>query len=251
MPQTMTLQKANRRKLYLKLALLVLLGVSGIFAVLFTPLGELFEKQRMIAFFGELSGEWWAPLLLIGLYSVVAPAGLPASPLLVSGGMVFGFWYGSLYNVLGLVLGAMVSFWVGRALGRDAVVQLAGARLRKVEALFERRGFWPLVQIRFLPVPFSVVSYAAALAGVSNFQYFITTVIGLTPVTVLHSYFAPKLIYAAMDGEKPIGLLSAYLGIILLLNLVTGWPTVQSALRRRKRFRELTALREARAQRQA
>lgn len=247
MPQ----KKANRRKLYLKLGLLALLAGSGLFAVLFTPLGDFFEKQRMIAFFGELSSEWWAPLLLIGLYSAVAPAGLPASPLLISGGMVFGFWYGSLYNVLGLVLGAMVSFWVGRALGRDAIVQLAGARLRKVESLFERRGFWPLVQIRFLPVPFSVVSYAAALAGVSNFQYFITTVIGLTPVTVIHSYFAPKLIYAAMDGEKPVGLLSAYMGLILLLNLVVGWPTVQDALRRRKRFKELTALRAARAQRQA
>jgi uncharacterized membrane protein YdjX (TVP38/TMEM64 family) len=159
--------------------------------------------------------------------------------------MVFGFWYGSLYNMLGLLFGAMIAFWVGRALGREAIVHLAGDRLRKAERLFERRGFWPLVQVRFLPIPFSVVSYAAALAGVPNFRYFVTSLIGLAPATLVHTYFVPKLLYSAIEGGKPIGLSIAYLGAILLLNLVAGWPTLQEAMRRRKRFKEVKALRVA------
>ncbi len=119
----------------------------------FTSLGEYLDKDRMVALFEHLRGEWWSPVLLVGLYCVAAPMGLPASPLLIAGGMVFGFWLGSLYNMIGLVAGAMAAFWVGKSLGREAIVQLAGNRLRKAERLFEKRGFWPLVQIRFLPIP--------------------------------------------------------------------------------------------------
>ena len=238
----------GRGKLYLKLGLLVLLAVSGIVAAKFTPLGEYLHKDQVLALFEQLRGVWWAPLLLIGLYCVAAPVGLPASPLLIAGGMVFGFWYGSLYNLTGLVSGAMIAFWVGRGLGRDAIVQLAGEKLRKVERLFERRGFWPLVQVRFLPIPFAVVSYAAALAGVSSFRFVVTSLIGLAPATMMHTYFAPKTIYSAMGGEKPIGLLAGYMGCWIALIVIAGWPTVQEALRRRKRFQEIKARRQARRQ---
>lgn len=240
------LPAGNRRKLYLRLGLLILIAASGFVAMRFTPAGELLEKERMIALFEQLRGEWWTPLLLVGLYCLAAPMGLPASPLLVAGALVFGFWQGSLYNMIGLVLGAMLAFWVGRGLGREAIVQLAGNRLRKAERLFEKRGFWPLVQIRFLPIPFSVVSYAAALAGVASGRFFATSLIGLAPATLLHTYFVPKLIYSALEGGEPVGLLAGYVGGIVLLNLVAGWPTLQEALRRRKRYRDIRASRAAR-----
>lgn len=236
----------GRRKLYLRLGLLILIAASGFIAMRFTPVGEYLEKDRMIALFEQLRHEWWTPLLLVGLFCAAAPMGLPASPILVAGALVFGFWMGSLYNMIGLVLGAMIAFWVGRSLGRDAIVQLAGNRLRRAERLFEKRGFWPLVQIRFLPIPFSVVSYAAALAGVSNWRFFVTSVLGLAPATLIHTYFVPKILYSAIEGGKPVGLLAAYAGGLLLLNLVAGWPTLRAALRRRERYRGLKESRAAR-----
>ncbi len=236
----------GRKSLYLKLGALFLIAASGFLALRFTPLGEYADKDRMIALFEQLRGEWWSPLLLVLLYCVAAPMGLPASPLLIAGGMVFGFWLGSLYNMIGLVAGAMAAFWVGKSLGREAIVQLAGNRLKRAERIFEKRGFWPLVQIRFLPIPFSVVSYAAALAGVSTWRYFVTTVIGLAPATLVHTYFVPKMLYSAIDGGKPVELLAAYLAALIGLNLIAGWPTIQEGLRRRQRYREIRALRAGR-----
>lgn len=238
--------KSGNRSIYLKLGVLFAIAASGILAVRFTPLGEYLDKDRMVALFEHLRGEWWSPVLLVLLYCVAAPMGLPASPLLIAGGMVFGFWLGSLYNMIGLVAGAMAAFWVGKSLGREAIVQLAGNRLRKAERLFEKRGFWPLVQIRFLPIPFSVVSYAAALAGVSSWRYFITSVIGLAPATLVNTYFAPKLIYSAIDGGKPVELLAAFLASLLALNMIAGWPTIQAGLRRRRRYQEIREQRSAR-----
>jgi len=236
----------GRRKIFIRLGFLALLAVSGFLAVRFTPLGEFMDKDRLLALFEQLRHEWWSPLLLIGLFCLAAPIGLPASPLLLAGGMVFGFGLGSLYNMAGLTGGAMIAYWVGRGLGRDAVVQLAGARLRKAEKLFEKRGFWPLVQVRFLPIPFSVVCYAAALAGVPTGRYFVTSLIGIAPATLMHTYFAPKTIHSAIDGQKPIGLLAAYLGCWIGLNLIAGWPQFQEGQRRRRRHQEIKALREAR-----
>lgn len=236
----------GHRKIFLRLGLLALLAVSGFLAVRFTPLGEFMDKDRLLALFEQLRGEWWSPLLLIALFCVAAPIGLPASPILLAGGMVFGFGLGSLYNMAGLVGGAMIAYWVGRALGRDAIVQLAGPKLKKAEKLFEKRGFWPLVQVRFLPLPFSVVCYAAALAGVPTGRYFVTSLIGIAPATLMHTYFAPKLIHETIDGQKPIGLLAAYAGTWLGLNLIAGWPQFQEGRRRRRRFREVRELRSAR-----
>jgi phospholipase D1/2 len=233
----------GRRKIFLRLGLLALLAVSGFLAVRFTPLGEFMDKDRLLALFEQLRSEWWSPLLLIALFCLAAPIGLPASPILLAGGMVFGFAYGSLYNMAGLVGGAMIAYWVGRALGREAIVQLAGPRLRKAERLFEKRGFWPLIQTRLLPIPFSVVCYAAALAGVPTGRYFVTSLIGIAPATLMHTYFAPKTIHEAIDGQKPIGLLAAYAGCWIGLNLIAGWPQFQQGQRRRSRLKEIKALR--------
>lgn len=250
--------KARRSQLILRLVVLALLLVSGFLLAKLTPLGTLLEKQRMIALFEDLSHRWWTPLVLVASYCVAGPIGLPASPFLVAGGVVFGFALGSFYNILGLLSGAMVGFWVAKALGRSAVVQLAGPRLRRAEMLFEKRGFWPLVQARFLPIPFSVIGYAAALAGVGAGRYLLTSAIGLVPATVLHTYFAPKLLLAMIDGSMfegefpwavPWGLLVPYAIALLALNILAGLPQIRQTLRRRRRYRELTAARAERARR--
>lgn len=239
-------ETSSRARLVLRL--LVLVGLLGVGVVLlkFTPVGEYFQRDRIIALLESLRHEPWTPFALIGSFAVTTPIGLPASPMVLGGGMVFGPFLGTLYNILGLVTGAMVCFWVGRALGRDAILQLAGPKLRRAEMVFNRRGFWPLVQARFLPIPFPVVSYAAALAGVSTSRFFFTTVLGVVPSTIVHTYFAPQLILAGLEGRDMKWLGIGYMLALLLLNVFAVWPQVQERLRRRKRFRDLKAQRAAR-----
>lgn len=226
---------------WLRLGVLVALFVAGVALVRFTPLGEYLERERMIEALDRVSGEPWAPFLLCGLYAVLTPLGVVASPLMIAGAIVFGFWRGTLYNVTGLVLGAMSAFYVGRALGRDLVERLAGEKLRRAEKVFERQGFWPLVQTRFLPVPFPLVSYAAALAGVGATQFFVTSVIGLLPATVMHTYFLSRLV---RDPSPAVGV--TYIAVWAGFNVVIGWPTLRQAIKRRRRYRELREEREAR-----
>lgn len=220
--------------------------MSGVLLVRFTPIGELLERDRVIALTQEIRDFWWSPLALIGAFAAFGPFALPASPLLIAGALVFGFVRGTFYNMVGLMVGAMTSYWVGRALGRDAVIQLGGPKLRRAEAMFQRQSFWPLVQTRFLPIPFSIVGYGAALAGVSVGRYVLTSFLGLFPATVIHTYFVPKMIYSALDGEKPIGLVAAYGALIVGLNVLVTWPQIRRTLTRRRRYAELVEERRTR-----
>lgn len=229
-------------KAWLRMAILVAVLATGFLIVRLTPLGDYLTRDNIVALQEQLrSSPWSAGGLVLG-YFVLAPLGVPMSPLVLAGAVVFGSLWGSVYNILGLVLGAMSAFFVAKALGRELIVQLAGQRLRRAERVFERRGFWPLVQTRFLPIPFPLVSYGAALAGVSASRFFITSTLGLIPSTAIHSYFMAEVY------RRPAPLtLALYIATFAVFNLLVGWPTLREGLRRRRRYRELVERRRTRA----
>lgn len=230
--------------LLLRAGVLVAIVVAGILVARFTPLADLFERERLVAALEHLRDAWWSPLALIGLYAVAAPLGLPVSPILLGGGAVFGAVQGTLLNALGLFLGAAASYYVALLLGRDLIVHVVGDRLRKVERAFERHGFWPLVQIRFVPLPFAVVNYGAALAGVKAPLFLLATAVGLAPSTLVHTYFASALVGAG-PGEHG-ELLLEYGGALLALAAVTTLPTLRARRLRRERYAKALATRKDR-----
>lgn len=240
------------------MSILVAMLATGFVLVRFTPVGDYFTRDNVIATFERLAGWPGSPVLLILLYGVLAPMGLPMSPLVLAGAVVFGALWGSFYNTAGLVFGAMTAFYVARFLGRDFILHLVGPRLRRAERIFERRGFWTLVQARFVPVPFPSVSYGAAFAGVKAPRFLVTSTLGLIPATVMHTYFMARIYdqtvvqgasaaRAEGGGVSPVATtLALYFGIWGAMILVTGWPTLREGLRRRQRYRELREQREAR-----
>ena len=113
---------------------LVLVAIVGIgFAVLrWTPLASYLTVENVSAVLERLRNAWWAPVALIASYVVLCPL-IPATPMMVAGGMVFGPVLGSVYNILGTFLGGTVTYYLGRGLGHDFVLHLLGNRLKRVE----------------------------------------------------------------------------------------------------------------------
>jgi uncharacterized membrane protein YdjX (TVP38/TMEM64 family) len=183
-------------------------------------------------------------LLLLGLFTALAPMGLPMTPLIIASGVVFGPWLGAIYNTVGCLLGAAASYWLGRLMGREFVRRIAGRRLKRIEALMRRRGFWGLVGVRFLPVPFPVVNYGAALAGVPFATFMVTATIGLLPSMLVYTNFAATLFEVARGGDRAgLGKASAALATVMVVSMT---PTVVQQVRRRKRYRRLIVERHAR-----
>ncbi|MCP4661111.1 MAG: TVP38/TMEM64 family protein [bacterium] len=223
--------------------------MAGFVLIRWTPVADYLTEEYIVATLGRLRLAWWSPLLLIALYAVVSPMGLPVSPLLLGGGAVFGFVSGSLYNMIGLLVGATLSYFVAKLLGRDFIVHIAGRRLQRVERLFQRHGFWPLVQTRFLPIPFSVVNYGAALAGITPPRFLLATAVGLIPATVMHTYFVSKLFEPGLPNPERGIVLLQYLAAMAIFNALISLPSIREWWRRRKRHREVTANRRSRRRR--
>ncbi|MBT8441408.1 MAG: VTT domain-containing protein [Gammaproteobacteria bacterium] len=224
-------------------AVLVLIVAAGFALARWTPVGDYLSEERLVGLLTEISQIWWAPLALLTLYAILAPLGMTMVPMMVAGS-IFGPWLGSFYNSLGVLIGAIVSFWLARSLGRDFVLQITGDRFRRAERFTDRHGFWPLVQTRFLPLPFPVVNFGAALAGVSPGLFIASAVVGIVPSTVLHTFFISNIMFAQGSERAWYGV--AYLGSFVAFNLVIGIPWIRGQRRRRRRYNELLATRSQR-----
>lgn len=58
----------------------------------------------------------WAPLLYVALYIVATSLLLPSTPLNISGGILFGLWFGMLWTGIAAIVAAAVTFAFGPGL---------------------------------------------------------------------------------------------------------------------------------------
>ena len=230
--EALTLTSRIPRSIWLRALVLVALVAVGISLLRWTPLGDLLTEEQIRAWADQIRALWWSPVVLVSLYIVLAPLGVPTAPLLVAGA-VFGPLFGSIYNLVGLFLGATGSYLVARLLGRDFVVHVAGRRLQRAEQVFQKHGFWPLVQTRFLPIPFPVVNFGAALSGIGLPMFLAATALGLFPSTLIHTFFLATLF--EVHGQERMVYLVAYAGSFVVFNLLIGVPWLKDLLGRRRR----------------
>lgn len=234
------------RATILKAILFVAIVVSGIVAIRFSPLAEHLTREKIVALLEALRHSWWAPLVVIALYALTSPLGVPVSVYMAGTAAVFGFVAGSVYNLVGLTLGAASSYYLARSLGRDFVVHITRGRLRRFERFFERSGFWPLVQTRFLPIPFVIVNYGSALAGAKAPFFLVATAVGLVPAAAVHTYFIARISEISLSETKEGFEMTVlwYGAIMVTLNLLVSYPSIKRALERRRRYREIRARRD-------
>lgn len=228
-------------------ALFLLLIVGAAAALRFTPLAEYANRDWIIGTLHELRELWWSPLVLLALYVLLTPLGAPVSPMIIASAVVFGAVWGSVYNFVGCVLGAGLSFHLARGLGRGVVEHFGGERLERVEKLIDRHAFWSLVRVRFLPIPFPLVNWGAALVGVRPGTFHLSTALGhLLPIPVW-TYFWYTL-FGAAAGEMASAGRNLALAFALFLGLSFA-PRLWQRYKRKKKLEELRRMRAARRSR--
>lgn len=177
--------------------------VIGSLVIVFTtfPIAEWLKTQldeiKNLGFTGYI---WF-----ILLYIVATVAGFPASILTLGAGAVFGILTGSILVVIGATLGATSAFLVGRYLARSVVSKRVegNARFRAVDEAVGREGFKIVLLTRLSPVfPFVLLNYAYGITKVKLSDYFIASLIGMIPGTVLFVYLG-SLATSIATGELP------------------------------------------------
>ncbi len=200
------------RSAVVKAGLLVALIIGSFVAVQLGGLPDVGTLRERVAATGSTG---W--LVFVAAYAVLVLFPTPAGALTVAGGALFGVWVGSALVLLAASAGALMSFEIGRLLGRGAVSRMTHGRLRRVQQLLDNHGLPSVIAVRLVPlVPFMAINYGAGLSAVSRRDYLLGTVIGMVPGIVA---------YCAVGayGTDPLMLVVSLAALVVLVLVGGAW----------------------------
>lgn len=139
--------------------------------------------------------QWWAPVALIFLKTLMYAFALPASTLILLAGSLYAPLTATVITVIGGVLGAFCAYALARFLSPDFVRQRT--QPRGMELLRNHAGFLELCALRSLPgFPHSLLNYGAGALRIGIWIFAASTVIGLT----IKGYVYTAAVYAQMQA---------------------------------------------------
>ena len=128
----------------------------------------------------------------------------------------FGPWFGFGYAVTGALLSALATYAVGAAIGKKTLRDFLGPRLNRVRQRVAKRGVIAIAAVRMVPIaPFTVVNLVAGASGISMFDFFVGTLLGMLPGLILISAVGHQI--ALILTAPTAG------GIALLAGAVAAW----------------------------
>jgi uncharacterized membrane protein YdjX (TVP38/TMEM64 family) len=137
-----------------------------------------------------------APLILIGLQVfqiIVAP--IPGHIIGFVGGYLFGAWYGILYCMIGVILGATITFWIGRIFGRGLLQMfISHENMNRFDRYVLMKGPFIIFVLLLIPVtPLGdILFYLSGLTAMPFFIFLIMAVIARTPSNVINNFIGAK-----------------------------------------------------------
>lgn len=158
------------------------------------------ELRAWITGFGA-----FAPLVFIAMYGTLVTFGFPAVLCSTVGGLVFGRFYGTFFNLFGASMGASGAFWIARLIARDFVVKrLGGVKwFEKFSGGVEKNGFYYMLFVRFMPVfPFNGINYASGVTNIRYRHFLFATMLGMLPYDFTLTNTVVEVGEAAANGFK-------------------------------------------------
>jgi uncharacterized membrane protein YdjX (TVP38/TMEM64 family) len=133
-------------------------------------------------------GTFFEPAVAVLGTALLTTALVPRTLLSLVGGLLFGWLSGALYVLVGVTIGAIAAFGIGRLLGRDFVAQKLRGRLAQVEQAVSGRGMLSVAITRLIPlVPFCVSNYIFGTTSVRLFPFVAGTLLGAAPATLAYA----------------------------------------------------------------
>ncbi len=210
LPKGHSLSGHRRKWLIPLLAVGILFGLSWVL-----PIQQLLDPETLTESLRELG--MLGPLVLTGLMTlavVVSP--IPSLPIDLAAGATYGPWWGGVYVLVGAELGAVISFMIGRSVGRNFVEDWMGQHVVFCEKCSDHHLWGVVALARLLPIfSFDIVSYGAGLTRMSLRSFALATLLGMIPPTFAFTYFGSSLVV----GGWPVIVLS-----LLLISFFLAFP---------------------------
>ena len=148
---------------------------------------------------------WMAPLVFIAIQAlqvIISP--IPGEITGPVGGALFGTWWGLVYSSIGLTVGTLFCFAVGRRWGEPLVRPwLSEHHWNRMSFILEAEGVILCFILYLIPgFPKDIVSYLFGLSPMPFWVFAVVSTLGRIPGTWISSYFGANVaeqqyIYAA------------------------------------------------------
>jgi uncharacterized membrane protein YdjX (TVP38/TMEM64 family) len=165
-----------------------------------------------------------APLIFITIYTIVPAVFLPAIPLSLAAGFLWGPVWGVVFAIIGATAGASLSFFLARYLIGDMVRRwVAASRWQWLEESVARHGWRAVAFVRLIPVfPFNIVNYLFGLTPIPFGQYLWSTFVFMLPACIAFVAFGSSLGSLVVEGNIRgllVGIAVAVLALLLVMVL--------------------------------
>ena len=168
-------------------------------------------------------------LIYFFVFSVIWVALLGfGSPILITSGILFGKWLGTLISVISISFGALLLYSIGNFFFRDLVKSILEKKFEKYIELFQKNEFYYFFIYRFiggLGIPFGLQNLIPILFRMKKINYFFSSFLGFIPgFFILNTVGAGLNSYVAeAENFKMIDLIltpEIYLPIIMFIALM-------------------------------
>lgn len=171
------------------------------------------------------------PVIYVVGYAILIVLTAPGTVITLIGGAVFPLHIAFALVIIGAMIGATLSFFIARYLGRDAVNEVLGSEGRvgqwtsKINDLLTTRGLMAVAYLRMAYVPFVVLNYLAPLSGIRFRDFFWGTLLGILPGTFVFVFMgsAIRQAWQAGDLSELVSARSAVALTLFALSLALPW----------------------------
>jgi len=144
--------------------------------------------------------------LFMFIYILAVATSIPgsASFLTITAGFLFGVIPGTIAVVISATLGASILFISVKTALRDWFRKRAKGWVKRMEEGFRRNAFSYLVFLRLVPIfPFWAINIAAALLEIEFRAFFLATLFGIIPATLVFASLGNGLESLFEKGKMP------------------------------------------------
>jgi uncharacterized membrane protein YdjX (TVP38/TMEM64 family) len=195
-------------------------------------------KQNRDWLLGQVSEHRMTTVLaFIAIYAAIAAFSVPGATVAsITGGFLFGLWFGTAWNVIAATVGATLLFLAARTVFGDILHRKAGPWLKKLEVGFQENAFNYLLALRLVPAfPFFVVNLVPAFLNVRLSTFVVTTFIGIIPGAFVYTSVGVGLGSVFDSGEDfsvssvlTPEIITAMLGLVALSLLPVAYKIWQA-----------------------
>ncbi|KAI9912986.1 hypothetical protein PsorP6_006629 [Peronosclerospora sorghi] len=149
------------------------------------------------------------PVGFILVFWVAVPLCLPATPLEMMAGWLFGVSYGVVVITVGKTGGSTLTFLLGRSMGKALIggyLRTKSSTFRAFADVLNSSSWKPVILYQLSSIPNLVKIYSLAVTQVSVMRFAISSAVGNIPHAILCSYIGDQVtdIAAIFTGETKI-----------------------------------------------